>query len=84
MEHDEKQSAMLQGLLADEIGGIIQYVATSGNCDNSDHSELHKAIIDIHNGFPGWVQQRIVFLNQAPVECTIEGKEITGRLKDDE
>lgn len=72
MKSNGTQLKVLPGLLADEINAIIQYVAWSETCDNSDHAELHKAILEMHNDFPKWLQQRIAFLEQASVECTIK------------
>jgi hypothetical protein len=72
MKSKATQLKVLPGHLADEINAIIQYVAWSETCDNSDHAELHKAILEMHNDFPKWLQQRIAFLEQASVECTIE------------
>ena len=67
MKNYDRQFTMLQGHLADEIGGIIQYVSGSQTCDNSDHIELHRALLEMHDDFPKWLQQRIAFLDQTPV-----------------
>ena len=67
MKSDGTQLAVLHGLLADETNAIIQYVACSETCDNTDHAELHKAILEMHNDFPTWLRQRIAFLDDASV-----------------
>lgn len=72
MKSNGTQMTVMHGLLADEIGAIIQYVTGSKNCDNSDHAELHKAVLEMHNNFPKWLQQRIAFLDHASVECAIK------------
>jgi bacterioferritin (cytochrome b1) len=72
MKSNGTQLTVLPGLLADEINAIIQYVAYSETCDNSDHAELHKAILEMHNDFPKWLQQRIAFLDHASVVCAFK------------
>lgn len=59
---------MLQGLLADEISAGIQYVEYSAMSDNSDHVELHRALMEIHDDFPTWLQHRTDFLADIPVK----------------
>jgi hypothetical protein len=73
IDNNGKQPTVLHGLLADEMGAIIQYVALCKTCGNSDHATLHKAILEMHNDFPGWLQQRIAFLDHVLVECVING-----------
>ena len=62
MKRDRTQSILVHGHLANEIIAIIQYVAYSETCDNSDHAELHTALLEMHNDFPRWLEQRITFL----------------------
>jgi hypothetical protein len=42
------QFTLLHGLPADEIDVIIKYVACSETCGNSDHADLHKAILRMY------------------------------------
>ena len=72
MKSNGTQFTVLHGHLADEINAIIQYVAYSETRDNSDHTELHKAMLEMHNDFPKWLQQRIAFLDHASVACAIK------------
>jgi bacterioferritin (cytochrome b1) len=71
MKSDRTQFILLHGHLADEIIAIIQYVAYSETCDNSDHAELHMALLEMHNDFPKWLEKRIAFLENAPDGHTI-------------
>ena len=71
MKINEEQVTLLYGHLADEINAISEYVAFVGPCDNTDHGELHRAILDMHKDFPAWLAQRIAFMDHASVTCTI-------------
>jgi len=72
MESKGKPTPGLDGLISEEINAIIQYVTHSTTSDNSAHPELHKAILDMHDNFPTWVQQRVAFLDNASREPTKE------------
>jgi hypothetical protein len=65
MDNHHMQETVLHGLLADEINAVIQYVEYSTKRDNSDHAELHQAILEMHNNFPTWLQRRIDLLEGA-------------------
>jgi|GEM_PF-7118858 len=72
MKSNGTQLTVLHGLLANEINALIEYATCSRTCDGSDHTELHKAILEMHNDFPRWFQQRIAFLDHASVVCAIK------------
>jgi hypothetical protein len=59
MNNNATQATVLQGLMADEINAFIQYVEYSATRDNSDHAELHQAILEVYNDLPTWVQQQM-------------------------
>jgi len=69
MKGNDKLIAMLNGLLADELTAISQYMVHSEMCDNWGYEKLHKAIekqaIDeMHHA--EWHIQRILFLEGTP------------------
>jgi len=35
-------------------------------------TDLHKAILKIHNDLPQWLQQRIAFMDHASIACAIK------------
>jgi len=72
LENNGAQLIVLDGLLADEINATIQYVACSESDDNSEHVELHKALMEIHKDFANQLQKRIVFLDHTSVVNTIK------------
>jgi bacterioferritin len=70
MKGNDKIIAALNGLLADELTAISQYMVHSEMCDNWGYEKLHKAIekqaIDeMHHA--EWLIQRIIFLEGMPV-----------------
>jgi len=65
MENKDKPTPGLDGIISEEINAIIQYVSHSTTNDTSDHHQLHKALLDMHDNFPAWVQQRVAALELA-------------------
>lgn len=70
MKGNDKILAALNGLLADELTAISQYMVHSEMCDNWGYERLHKAIehqaIDeMHHA--EWLIQRIIFLEGQPI-----------------
>lgn len=59
MNNHRTRATVLQGLLADEIRAVIQYFKYSATRDNSNHAELHKALLEMHEEFPKWREQRV-------------------------
>ena len=75
MNDDVIQLLMLDGLLADEISAIIQYVASAEPGENNKHPELHKAILEMHNNPPTQLQHRIAIAeNQSDVSSVMSSK----------
>jgi bacterioferritin len=70
MKGNDKIITALNGLLADELTAINQYMVHSEMCDNWGYEKLHKAIekraIDeMHHA--EWLIQRIIFLEALPI-----------------
>ena len=70
MKGNDKLIDALNGLLADELTAISQYMVHSEMCDNWGYTKLHKAIEhqakdEMHHA--EWHIQRILFLEGTPV-----------------
>jgi bacterioferritin len=70
MKGNDKLTAVLNQLLADELTAISQYMVHSEMCDNWGYDKLHKAIEqqardEMHHA--EWLIQRVLFLEGAPV-----------------
>lgn len=70
MKGNDKLIEALNGLLADELTAISQYMVHSEMCDNWGYTKLHKAIEkqaveEMHHA--EWHIQRILFLEGTPV-----------------
>jgi len=64
MKIDAIEFTMLHGL-ADEMDAVLQYAARSETCVSGDQTDLHMAILMMHDDFPEWLQQRIAVLDDA-------------------
>jgi hypothetical protein len=65
MNDDCRGPVELQGILADEIHAIIQYVEATANGEHGGTTALHETMIDLHDNFPERFRHRIVFLTDA-------------------
>lgn len=70
MKGNDKLTKVLNGLLADELTAISQYMVHSEMCDAWGYEKLHKriekqAIDEMHHA--EWLIQRVLFLEGLPV-----------------
>ena len=70
MQGNDKIITTLNGLLADELTAISQYMVHSEMCDNWGYDKLHKAIEaqavdEMHHA--EWLIARLIFLEGAPI-----------------
>lgn len=91
MKGNQKLIDTLNGLLADELTAISQYMVHSEMCDNWGYSKLHEAIekqaIDeMHHA--EWLIQRILFLEGMPVVSKLRemkiGKSVLDFINNDQ
>jgi hypothetical protein len=68
MKTKSSELSVLRGVLANEISAFAEYLASTERCDNSGHADLHKAILEMHDDFPKWLQQRIEFLEHTDIK----------------
>ena len=85
MKGNDKIITALNGLLADELTAINQYMVHSEMCDNWGYEKLHKAIekraIDeMHHA--EWLIQRIIFLEGLPVVSKLNAIHIGANVFD--
>jgi bacterioferritin len=85
MKGNDNLLAALNGLLADELTSISQYMVHSEMCDNWGFEKLHKAIekqaIDeMHHA--EWLIQRILFLEGTPIVSKLNQMHIGANVTD--
>ncbi len=85
MKGNDKIITALNGLLADELTAINQYMVHSEMCDNWGYEKLHKviekrAIDEMHHA--EWLIQRIIFLEGLPVVSTLNAIHIGANVFD--
>jgi bacterioferritin len=91
MKGNKKVLAVLNGLLAEELTAISQYMVHSEMCDSWGYEKLHKAIEKQameEMKHAEWLIQRILFLDGMPIVSKLNamkiGKDVTQMVANDE
>lgn len=91
MKGNEKLLTVLNGLLADELTAISQYMVHAEMCENWGYEKLHKAIEkqardEMHHA--EWLIRRLLFLEGTPVVSKLNpmkiGKSVLDIVSNDE